>query len=164
MTTFRIGEDFSPYAILAGTDRKTFSPREALILESLSGWDDMPETIRNSSEKIVGNGEFVSRHWRMNGRLVEASLVYIKTDGSGVRNLRTKIAAWKTSNDLFPLTVSRQVGDEAHEEVLQNCYISGDVLWDERDERFVRVNLLFKSKDSFKTLYVDGINEGITVI
>lgn len=154
MTTFKIGDNDNPYQIIAETKPDYSSTTEGLILESLSGWDDIPENIRNRSEKIIGNGEFVSQYWRMNGRSLEATLIYVTASISQIRNLRTKLASWKTSNDLFPVSVIRTFDDEQHVEVLEDCYMDGPVLWDEKVGKYVRFNVVIKSRNSHKKLIV----------
>lgn len=154
MAEFKIGADSSPYQIVATTD-PDYTNDIVVILEDLKGWDSLPEASRNTSEKILSDGEFISKYSKMKGRMVEVQIVFINEDPAEVRNLRRKIAAWKTTSDFFPVTFTRVFGEEEHEETLEDCFIQGEVLWEEIVGSHVRVNIVFKSRNAYKVLRID---------
>lgn len=150
---FQIGENSDPMKIVASTIWKNnFSN---LIIEDLSGWDDFPEIDRKYYEKISGNGDFVSKFYRHKAREIEATLAF--KDSSDVTVLRNKIANFQNNGGEFiRLSVKRNKGEGQIElEVIPDCYISGNTLWKQRD-KFVRVNMVFKTLSPLKDLYLNG--------
>lgn len=150
MQELYIGEPDHPMTIKALTEHQSSSLN--VYLEDIEGWDDFPEQERRSSEKISGNGSFVSGFMRHKARSLDVTFSAVSFDN--VKSLRQKIIFWETSQDLFPLVLMRFIDGELNTEVIPDCYISGKTLWKQSSNGVVRVNMAFKSKHATKRLYI----------
>lgn len=152
MKTLKIGPDGSPSQIVATT---VFVNGDNFILEDLSGWDDFPEHVRASAERVSGDGSFVSPYTRKKEKNLTVIISALKTSGS-VRELRERLAVWENAGGFIKLELTRVENGVTTVEVYDSCYISSPTLWKQQGDSYAAVNIAYKTTTPWKTRSIDG--------
>jgi hypothetical protein len=152
MKTLKIGLDDNANQIVATT---VFVNGDNFILEDLSGWDDFPEHVRATAEKISGDGSFVSPYSRKKEKTLTV-IISALSNSNSVRELRERLAYWETIEGFIKLELTRVENGVTTVEVYDSCYISSPTLWKQSGDSYAAVNLAYKTSTPWKSRSVDG--------
>lgn len=112
-----------------------------ILLYNLAGWDTIPESIRNNTENLAGQGSKISdKRARRNGKSFEIT-IGARNDTMSLFALRDKLVAMSEQTALFDITLIRYIDivgqDEPviRTETLHRCAINGEVpfVWQGED-------------------------------
>jgi hypothetical protein len=137
------------------TATTVFTTGDNFILEDVAGWDDFPEQVRSTADKISGDGSFVSPYSRRKEKSLIVIISALNSSGS-VRELRERLAYWETAEGFIPLELTRVENGTTTVEVYDSCYISSATLWKQIGDSYAAVNLAYKTTTPWKTRSVDG--------